>query len=126
MKEDESYKSIYTVQEALLIDEGLVERTPITSKDLKHKAENYTPEKNRDFKFSSVEPILDLSVFLSCISERVVIGDALERQGRILGEELLEQHQEGDGLGFFIDFDDLIPEISGVSGKSKQVLQLDT
>ena len=49
-----------------------------------------------------------------------VLDDCLERISAVSGENTpILQHQEGDGFGFFVDFDDLISEVAGVSGKSK-------
>ena len=44
----------------------------------------------------------------------------LERISAVSGESTPTlQHQEGEGFRFFVDFDDLISEVAGVSGKSK-------
>ena len=48
-----------------------------------------------------------------------VLDDAIEQIGLVSGENPAYEYQDAHGFGFFIDYDDLLPVVSGVTGKSK-------
>jgi len=116
MSNNEEPSSVFTIQAASLIDEGLRESAPITWEERQLNAERFTASENYDCSSSVIDPILNQSTFVSRIAELNVHNNCVERLNQISGEN--SNVSEDNGLGFFIDFDDLF-EISGVSGKSK-------
>ena len=52
------------------------------------------------------------------MSGQSALVDCLERISAVSGENTpVFQHQKGDGFGFFVNFDYLISEVTGVSGQ---------
>ena len=125
MKEDNSARLVLkvilvSISETSFIDNGLKERTPLTLADLEYEHENYIQQESGDPMNSTLDSALDQSTSTNRMAGQLVLDDCLERISAVSGENTpVHQHQEEDGLGFFMDFDDLIPEVAGVSGKSK-------
>lgn len=87
--------------------------------DIKYQVMSYTPTENSSYTFSNVEPVTNRSTLVTQISKMTVLDDAIERIGLVLGENSAYEYQDARSFGFFIDFDNLLPVISGVTGKSK-------
>ena len=111
------YKSIYTVQAAEMIDDGIDEKAPMDRENMKYKHENFVPAENGNPAFSTVDPVLDQATFVRRIAEMSVLDDFIDRLGDSSGVDGAA-HSITPGLGLFIDLDDLL-EDSGISGKSK-------
>ena len=108
--------SVFTIQAASLIHEGLVEKTPISWEEQQMNAKCFAVSKDSDWMSLLADPIMNQSVFVSRIAEMAVHHELVDRLGKVLGEGAF--YSEDSGLGFFIDFDDMF-QASGISGNSK-------
>lgn len=108
--------SVFTIQAASLIDEGLRERIPISWEEQQLNAKCFAVSEDNNWTSPVIDPILNQSAFVSRIAEMAVHDNLVERLDEVSGEESI--FLEDIGSEFFIDFDNLF-QASEVSRKSK-------
>lgn len=79
-------------------------------------AQCFSVSEDSDWTSPVIDPILNQSVFVSRIADMALHDNLVERLGKVSGNG--STFSEENGLGFFIDFDNLF-QASGISGKSK-------
>ena len=114
MTDNAEPSSVFTIQAASLIDEGLEERAPIGWEEQQLNAECFTVSEDYNLTSPVIDPILNQSVLVLRIAEMNVHNNLVERLSKVSGED--SNVSEDIGSGFFIDFDDLF-QASGISGK---------
>lgn len=78
--------SVFTIQAASLVNEGLREKAPISWEELQLNAEYYAVSEDSNRISSVVDPILNQSIFVSRIAKMAVHHELIGRLGKVSGD----------------------------------------